>query len=71
MPVQIIGLTAVPDAGDAFHVVESERVAKDIVAHRESRAARARRAADAPRLTLDELFAPGRGRRRRRSSRSC
>ena len=43
VPVRITGLTSVPDAGEPFHVVESERVAKDIVAHRESRAARAPR----------------------------
>ncbi|MCH7707505.1 MAG: translation initiation factor IF-2, partial [Myxococcales bacterium] len=33
-PVQLIGLTGVPDAGDPLHCVESERVAKDIVDHR-------------------------------------
>jgi len=33
-PVQLIGLTGVPNAGDSFHCVESERVAKDIIDHR-------------------------------------
>jgi translation initiation factor IF-2 len=34
VPVLITGLSEVPEAGDAMHVVESERVAKDIVEHR-------------------------------------
>jgi translation initiation factor IF-2 len=60
VPVRITGLTSVPDAGEPFHVVESERVAKDIVAHRESEE-RGRPAAAAPRLTLDEFFAQAEG----------
>jgi translation initiation factor IF-2 len=60
MPVRITGLTSVPDAGEPFHVVESERVAKDIIAHRESEQ-RERPAAAAPRLTLDEFFAQAEG----------
>ena len=35
-PVQIVGLSAVPEAGDDFAVVESEREAKAIVDHRET-----------------------------------
>ncbi len=34
MPVQVIGLSGVPEAGAPVHVVESERVAKDIIDHR-------------------------------------
>ena len=60
VPVQITGLTTVPGAGDPFHVVESERVAKDIIAHRESEQ-RERPAAAPPRLTLDELFSQAEG----------
>jgi translation initiation factor IF-2 len=60
VPVRITGLTSVPDAGEPFHVVESERVAKDIVAHRASEQ-RERPAAAAPRLTLDEFFAQAEG----------
>ena len=60
VPVRITGLISVPDAGEPFHVVESERVAKDIVAHRESEQ-RERPAASAPRLTLDEFFAQAEG----------
>jgi translation initiation factor IF-2 len=60
VPVRITGLTSVPDAGEPFHIVESERVAKDIVAHRESEQ-RGRPAAEAKRLTLDEFFAQAEG----------
>ena len=34
-PVQVVGLSGVPSAGDAMHAVENERVAKQIVEHRE------------------------------------
>ncbi len=60
VPVRITGLTSVPDAGEPFHVVESERVAKDIISHRESEQ-RERPAAEAKRLTLDEFFAQAEG----------
>ena len=60
VPVRITGLTTVPDAGDAFHVVENERVAKDIISHRES-LQRERPAVTTPRLTLDEFFAQAGG----------
>ena len=33
-PVQVIGLSGVPEAGAPVHAVESERVAKDIIDHR-------------------------------------
>jgi translation initiation factor IF-2 len=56
-PVQIFGLSGVPEAGQALHVVESERVAKEIVEHRlgEKRIAAPEPAA-APR-SLEDLFA--------------
>jgi translation initiation factor IF-2 len=60
VPVRITGLTTVPDAGEPFHVVESERVAKDIVAHRASEQ-RERPSTEAKRLTLDEFFAQAEG----------
>ncbi len=34
VPVQVIGLSAVPEAGQKMNAVENERVAKDIVDHR-------------------------------------
>jgi translation initiation factor IF-2 len=56
VPVQLIGLTAVPDAGQAVHAVESERDARDVVAHR-LEAERSRPAQARAKLTLDDLFA--------------
>ena len=60
VPVRITGLTSVPEAGEPFNVVESERVAKDIIAHRESEQ-RGRPSVEAKRLTLDEFFAQAEG----------
>ncbi len=55
-PVQITGLSGVPPAGAAFHVVENDRVAKQIVDHREDQE-RAQVSAPKPKLTLDEFYA--------------
>jgi translation initiation factor IF-2 len=60
VPVQVVGLSAVPEAGAAFHVVESERVAKRIVDHRQDQE-RGKPAAAAPKLTLEEFFARAEG----------
>ncbi len=53
-PVQVLGWSDVPDAGDEFRVVDDERTARDIA---EDRAARARKEelANRPRLTLESL----------------
>ena len=59
-PVQITGLGGVPAAGAAFHVVENDRVAKQIVDHREDQA-RGQVAAPKPRMTLDEFYAQSEG----------
>ncbi|HEU0276502.1 MAG TPA: translation initiation factor IF-2 [Rhodanobacteraceae bacterium] len=37
IPVQVLGLSGVPDAGDAFVVVADERLAKNVVSEREDR----------------------------------
>jgi translation initiation factor IF-2 len=37
IPVQLLGLSGVPDAGDDFVVVEDERLAKDVAQQRESK----------------------------------
>jgi translation initiation factor IF-2 len=59
VPVRLVGLSGVPEAGQPFNAVEDERAAKDVVDHRLSEA-RMRSAAPArPRLSLDELFARG------------
>jgi translation initiation factor IF-2 len=56
MPVQITGLSGVPPAGAKFHVVENERVARQIVDHREDRE-RTASVTTRPRLTLEDFYA--------------
>ena len=59
-PVQVVGLNGVPDAGDAFSVVESERIAKEIIEHRLAEA-RMKPAEVRPVLSLDEFFLKSEG----------
>ena len=59
-PVQVLGLSGVPAAGGAFHIVESDRIAKQITSHREDRD-RARPAAAPRKLSLEEFFAQADG----------
>ena len=56
MPVQVLGLTSVPGAGDSFLVVEDDRVARQIAAKRDSMRRAAQQAASSRRKTLEELF---------------
>jgi len=58
-PVQIVGLSGVPGAGDVLHAVESERVAKDIVDHRKGEERKEKAPVAKPRISLEELFAGG------------
>ena len=56
IPVEVIGLPGVPSAGDVFHVVSNERVAREIAEER----AQKRRAAELTgpaKVSLDYLFA--------------
>ncbi len=55
-PVQVLGLTSVPGAGDNFLVVEDDRMARQIAEKREARMRAARQAKSSRRKTLDELF---------------
>jgi translation initiation factor IF-2 len=59
-PVQITGLSGVPPAGASFHAVENDRVAKQIVEHREDQE-RGQVAPPKPKLTLDEFYAQSGG----------
>ena len=56
MPVQVLGLTAVPGAGDSFIVVNDDRMARQIAERREARLRMAAQAAGTRRKTLDQLF---------------
>ena len=58
-PLEISGLSAVPDAGDRAYVVESLRIAEDAA---QQRVAHEReKALAAPRVTLDNIFAQMKG----------
>jgi translation initiation factor IF-2 len=54
-PVEILGLSGTPNAGDEFLVVQNERVAKDLAKHREDRKKFTRHAAQQA-AKLDEVF---------------
>jgi len=55
VPVEVLGLSAVPSAGDAFTVVENEARAREVAAYRQSVLDRKRTTA-AP-VTLENMFA--------------
>ena len=61
MPVQIVGLSGVPGAGDSLHGVESERVAKDIIDHRLDEERKEKAPVAKPRISLEDLFANASG----------
>ncbi len=54
-PVEIVGLSEVPRAGERFHVVKDEKTAKEIVQHRAARE-REKMAARTARVSFDTLF---------------
>jgi translation initiation factor IF-2 len=56
-PVQVVGLSSVPDAGEVFRVAESERAAKDVAEHREGVQRGQADATLRPRRSLEDLFA--------------
>ncbi|MDX8033750.1 translation initiation factor IF-2 [Lentzea sp. BCCO 10_0856] len=56
-PVQVIGLTSVPRAGDSFLVVDEDRVARQIAERRQARTRNAANAAKRKRVSLEDLDA--------------
>ena len=54
-PVLVLGLTAVPGAGDNFLVVSDDRMARQIAERREARERTAQFAQRRPRVTLEDL----------------
>ncbi len=54
-PVLVLGLTAVPGAGDNFLVVSDDRMARQIAERREARERSAQFAQRRPRVTLEDL----------------
>ncbi len=55
-PVEVTGLSGVPEAGDAFHGVENEKAAKDVAGHRQ-RKLREAELASSSKISLDQLYA--------------
>ena len=55
-PVEVTGLGGVPNAGDTFHAVESEKAAKDVSQHRQSKQ-RETDLSKTSKVSLDQLFA--------------
>jgi len=54
-PVQVLGLTSVPRAGDTFLVVDEDRVARQIAERRQARIRNAQNAASRKRVSLEDL----------------
>ncbi|MGI9553752.1 MAG: translation initiation factor IF-2 [Thermodesulfobacteriota bacterium] len=55
IPVEVMGLSAVPEAGEKFYVVKDEKTAKEIVSHREDKL-RVRTQVPPSKISLEELF---------------
>jgi translation initiation factor IF-2 len=56
-PVQVLGLTSVPGAGDNFLVVPDDRVSRQIAERRQARERAAELAASRGRMTLEDVLA--------------
>ncbi|NEK95536.1 translation initiation factor IF-2 [Modestobacter muralis] len=56
-PVQVVGLTSVPRAGDTFLVVEEDRIARQIADRRQARIRNAQNATMRKRISLEDLDA--------------
>ncbi len=56
VPVEVLGLTATPEAGDVLNVVETEAQAREIASYRE-KAAKDKRAAAGAATTMEQLMA--------------
>ena len=55
MPVKIMGLSGVAEAGEKFHAVKDEKTAKEITSHRLEKI-RSRKVITTPKLSLEDLF---------------
>ncbi len=61
IPVQVLGLSGVPDAGDDFVVVDDERLAKDVAQQRETKRRESRLVASAGSRMEDIMAQMGKG----------
>jgi translation initiation factor IF-2 len=57
IPVEVLGLTSVPSAGDMFEVVKNEKIARTIAAERQSTAHAAAASGPVRPVTLSDLYA--------------
>ena len=55
-PVEVTGLSGVPQAGDSFHSVDDEKTAKDVAQHRQARM-RESEMAKHSKVSLEDLYA--------------
>ena len=55
IPVEIMGLSGVPTAGERFYVVKDEKIAKDVISHREDQI-RSSIPSATNKVSLDNLF---------------
>ncbi len=56
IPVEVTGLSGVPEAGDTFNAVDDEKTAKEVAQHRQHRLREAD-LAKSSKISLDQLFA--------------
>ncbi|MDR1669356.1 MAG: translation initiation factor IF-2 [Oscillospiraceae bacterium] len=57
VPTEIIGLSEVPDAGDVFHTVADERMARELVSQRKQQEKEGGAQAPAVKVSLEDLYA--------------
>jgi translation initiation factor IF-2 len=57
VPVEVIGLSEVPEAGDVFHTVADERMARELVSQRKHQEKSPGEGVPIPKASLDDLFA--------------
>ncbi len=57
VPVMVIGLSEVPDAGDPFYAVDDERMARELVEQRKEQRKMEQTGSVAQKVSLEELFA--------------
>jgi translation initiation factor IF-2 len=55
-PVEVTGLSGVPEAGDTFHAVEDDKIAKEIAQHRQQKLREAA-LAKTSKISLEQLYA--------------
>ena len=56
VPVEVTGLSGVPEAGDTFHAVDDEKTAKEVAQHRQQKLREAE-LAKTSKISLDQLYA--------------